>query len=335
MLSVSIIIPTLNSTRTLGLCLKSITSQNYPEELVEIIVADGGSTDQTKEISQAYFVKLVDNPLKTGEAGKAVAARLAKNDILAFIDSDNILPQPDWLTKMLQPFMDQSIIASEPLFYSYRSNDSYLSRYFALLGMSDPICLFLNNYDRYSYITNNWTGLRPKTIKHNNYLEVILDNKGNLPTIGANGFLIRRDVYQKAQKGDYFFDIDLLSKLISQSAIKVAKVKIGIVHLFSNNLSSFYRKQSRRIKDYLYFKKQDQRNYSWQKQSKKGLLKFILSCLLVFPLIFQAIKGYLRKADWVWLIHPLICEITFFTYALGYISSFKQLKPASRSNWRQ
>jgi len=67
MLSVSIIIPTLNSTRTLGLCLKSITSQNYPEELVEIIVADGGSTDQTKEISQAYFVKLVDNPLKTGE----------------------------------------------------------------------------------------------------------------------------------------------------------------------------------------------------------------------------------------------------------------------------
>jgi len=49
---VSIVIPTLNSEKTIEKCLKSVRDQNYSP--MEIIVVDGGSEDKTAEISRNY-----------------------------------------------------------------------------------------------------------------------------------------------------------------------------------------------------------------------------------------------------------------------------------------
>ncbi len=38
--------------------------------------------------------------LKTGEAGKAAGVKHARNEIIALIDPDNILPSRDWLSRM-------------------------------------------------------------------------------------------------------------------------------------------------------------------------------------------------------------------------------------------
>ncbi|MDP2754648.1 MAG: glycosyltransferase [Nitrospirota bacterium] len=98
--SLSIVIPTYNSSKTLPLCLESIAGQDYPKEKIEFIIADGGSTDSTLEIAQKYTDKIYLNPLKTGEAGKAVGVKRSKGEIIALIDSDNILPSKDWLFRM-------------------------------------------------------------------------------------------------------------------------------------------------------------------------------------------------------------------------------------------
>ncbi|MDO8725183.1 MAG: glycosyltransferase [Candidatus Methanoperedens sp.] len=84
--SISIITPTYNSAKTLTSCLDSIKAQNYKGD-IEIIIADGGSTDSTLEIAQKYTNKIYPNPLKTGEAGKAAGVKHAKNEIIALIDS--------------------------------------------------------------------------------------------------------------------------------------------------------------------------------------------------------------------------------------------------------
>jgi glycosyltransferase involved in cell wall biosynthesis len=97
--SISIITPTYNSAKTLTSCLESIKNQDYQGD-IEIIIADGGSTDNTLDIAQQYTDKIYPNPLKTGEAGKAAGVKQAKNEIIALIDSDNILPSGDWLSRM-------------------------------------------------------------------------------------------------------------------------------------------------------------------------------------------------------------------------------------------
>ena len=97
--SISIITPTYNSAKTLTFCLDSIKTQDYHGD-IEIIIADGGSTDTTLEIAQKYTDNIYPNPLKTGEAGKAAGVKHAKNEIVALIDPDNILPSKDWLSRM-------------------------------------------------------------------------------------------------------------------------------------------------------------------------------------------------------------------------------------------
>lgn len=66
--SISVVIPTYNSERTLTECLENILQQDYPRAKIEIIIADGGSRDRTLEIARKYKVdKIVRNPLRTGE----------------------------------------------------------------------------------------------------------------------------------------------------------------------------------------------------------------------------------------------------------------------------
>ena len=250
--TISVVIPTYNSEKTLAQCLESIKNQSYQGE-IEIIIADGGSTDRTLEIAKRYTNRILNNPLKTGEAGKAVGVKHAKGDIIALIDSDNILPTKDWLEKMVIPFEDEEIAGAEPLYYTYRRKDGYITRYCALIGMNDPLCLFIGNYDRYNLLTGKWTELKVKQEDKGEYLKIELDERA-IPTIGANGFLIRREMLKRCSIGDYLFDVDVVYELVRQGYNKFAKVKVGIVHIFSGSISTFARKQRRRIKDYAYYK---------------------------------------------------------------------------------
>lgn len=342
--SVSVIIPTLNSEKTLPLCLESIRKQDYPKDKIEIIIADGGSIDKTLEIAKKYGAKICNNPLKTGEAGKAVALKHAKSELVALIDSDNILPQKDWFKRMVEPFSDPEIFGSEPIAYTYRKEDGCIIRYCALLGMNDPLCLFLGNYDRYCTLTGKWTEVPHKEEDKGGYLKIELERKC-LPTVGANGFLIRRSVLERCNIGDYLFDIDVVYELFNPtnpmnqvdplSFVRFAKVKTGIVHTFSGDVKTFARKQRRRIKDYLYYNKLGVRKYPWKSVSKAKLVRFILSCLTVIPLLIQSTKGYTKRPDKAWFFHPIACWLTLWEYGWGMISGIFGLRELRREGWGQ
>lgn len=320
--SISIVIPTYNSERTLAQCLESIARQDYPREKIEIIIADGGSRDKTLEIAKKFEVdKILRNPLRTGEAGKAVGVEAAKNEIILLQDSDNVLSSQNWLRRMVEPFEDASIVGAEPLYYTYRKEDSLITRYCALLGMNDPICLYLGNYDRYSYVTGKWTELQVKTRDDGNYLVLELDER-NIPTIGANGFLVRAKALKKMKCKPYLFDVDIVYQLIRKGQNRFAKVKIGIVHLFADDVGTFMRKTYRRIRDYLFYERRGMRNYPWRRLHKLGLLKFVLYTLLIAPLVRDSLRGFKRFPDEAWLFHPLACWLTLQIYGINFVINF-------------
>lgn len=329
---VSIVIPTYNSEATLEKCLDSINNQDYPAEKMEIIIADGGSTDKTLEIAGEYTNKNFHNPLRTGEAGKAVGVKHAKGEIIALIDSDNILPAKDWLIKMVKPFEDEEIAGTEPLYYTYRKQDGYITRYCALLGMNDPLCLFVGNYDRFCLITNKWTEMEVKEEDKGDYLKIELKER-QLPTIGANGFLVRRELLEKCSVVDYLFDIDIVYELTKQGYNKFAKVKTGIIHIFSGDVRTFIKKQRRRIKDYAYYKKTGLRKYPWSALGKLKVSKFVFYTGLMIPLLVQAFKGWLRERDKAWLFHIPACWITLVVYGFGNIQKLFKTEPEDRSKW--
>jgi glycosyltransferase involved in cell wall biosynthesis len=332
--TVSVCVPTLNAAAALDACLASVRDQDYPADLVEIVVADGGSTDATREVAERFGARVVENPLRTGEAGKAAAAAAATGDVLAFIDSDNLLPGRDWLRRMTAPFADPDVVASEPLWYTRRAEDPATTRYFAMLGMNDPVCLFIGNYDRVSAVTGRWTGLPVRTTRRDGWLEVELE-EGSLPTIGANGFLVRREPLLATDYAPYLFDIDVLVDLIRAGHRRVAKVDTGIVHLYVEDLRGFARKQRRRIRDFVHHQSRGERRYPWRRHTI-GLVRFALSTALVVPVVLQALRGYRRVPDRAWALHPVACWITLAVYGAGAVRARLGINaPESREGWAQ
>lgn len=338
--TLSIIIATLNSEKLLPLCLGSIKTQNYPRDKIEVLVIDGGSTDRTLDIAEEFSVdRIVLNPLRTAEAAYAIAVREARNEILAFIDSDNVLTESNWLRKMVKPLEDDGIVGTEPLYYTYRKHDNIITKYCALIGMNDPIYMYVGNYDRFCVVTGRWTESPVKILDENeSYIKIKLENfesPKDLPTIGANGFLVRRlALIESYPVKDYWIDLDAVYSLVRSGHNEFAKVKVGIVHLFAGNVRTFFRKQKRRIKDYLFFEDKGMRMYPWKKLEKLKIMMFIFFTIAVIPLLLDVVRGYRRIHDRALLFHIPACWITLLAYGSGILQNMFGKEMESRTRWR-
>jgi glycosyltransferase involved in cell wall biosynthesis len=84
---VSVVIPALNEERHIEQSLLSILEGSLPPEEIEVIVADGGSTDRTREIITTLAEKhenlrLIDNPGKTAPSGFNTAIHTSRGDTI-------------------------------------------------------------------------------------------------------------------------------------------------------------------------------------------------------------------------------------------------------------
>lgn len=100
---VSVIVCTYNRSESLRSTLSSLALQRHTD--FEVVVVNGPSTDDTKEVVAAYGdqVRLVDNPLANLSVSRNLGITAAAGEIVAFID-DDALPEPSWLEQALPAF---------------------------------------------------------------------------------------------------------------------------------------------------------------------------------------------------------------------------------------
>ncbi len=106
---ITIIIPVKNAERTLNTTFEYLLKIDYPRDCMEIIMADGDSTDDTIAIIQKWqkkytFIKFVQVKKchSPGEARNA-ALLITKGKFVLFTDGD-CAPEPDWAKKLVEPF---------------------------------------------------------------------------------------------------------------------------------------------------------------------------------------------------------------------------------------
>src|SRR4051812_35118916 len=90
-LFVSVIIPCRNEEKYIGRCLDSILEQDFPQNQMEILIADGISTDKTRDILQAYAnkyscVRWFDNPRKIVPTGLNILIHQSRGEIIVRMD---------------------------------------------------------------------------------------------------------------------------------------------------------------------------------------------------------------------------------------------------------
>ena len=89
----SIIIPILNEAKIIGNLLHHLIENSTKENLSEIIIVDGGSTDETPEIIETFNEVTLLNSKKGRAKQMNLGAKHAKGNILYFLHADSFPPK--------------------------------------------------------------------------------------------------------------------------------------------------------------------------------------------------------------------------------------------------
>jgi rSAM/selenodomain-associated transferase 2 len=88
--TIAVVIPALNEEATLARALGSLRSQ--VGERVRLLVADGGSTDDTRSIAERHGARWVETASKGRGCQIAEALRRIHEDVVVIVHADTILP---------------------------------------------------------------------------------------------------------------------------------------------------------------------------------------------------------------------------------------------------
>jgi GT2 family glycosyltransferase len=123
----SIIVPSLNGAHLLPDCLDSLVAQSYAH--LEVIVADGASTDDTAALLFRRYpgVRLLRLHRNLGFAGNVNAGlRAARGDVLCLLNND-ATADPDWVSTCVETLLTRAqvgSVASKVLFSDRRTINS-------------------------------------------------------------------------------------------------------------------------------------------------------------------------------------------------------------------
>lgn len=85
---ISVVIPAYNAAAFLGDAIRSVQAQTLP--VLEIIVVDDGSTDQTAAIASALHVRVIRQEQRGTAAARNAGIRAAAGQWIAFLDADDL-----------------------------------------------------------------------------------------------------------------------------------------------------------------------------------------------------------------------------------------------------
>lgn len=106
---VSVIIPTYCEEETIDGCLKSVVNQKFEYGIIECIVVDSHSPDNTRIIAKRNADKVID--VRARGVGKARndGAKIASGQFLLFLDADTYL-ETNFVSEMYRTFIDPYVV---------------------------------------------------------------------------------------------------------------------------------------------------------------------------------------------------------------------------------
>jgi cellulose synthase/poly-beta-1,6-N-acetylglucosamine synthase-like glycosyltransferase len=152
--SVTVVVTVLNDRRVVR-TLQSLAGQLVPP--LEVLVADGGSTDGTFESVEEWArrdprVRPLRVPGTIAESRNG-ALREARGEFIAFVDADEVAPA-GWLVELLRPFSDPAVgftggptpgMPGTVVTLGARYYDGYLRRFYETVARDRPHALPMGN----------------------------------------------------------------------------------------------------------------------------------------------------------------------------------------------
>jgi glycosyltransferase involved in cell wall biosynthesis len=305
---VSFLLPTLNAADLLPRSLGSIRRQEYPQDRVEIIVADGGSDDGTTDVGRGFGARIVANPNRLAEFGVKEAMLASTSDLVVVFAADNELVGEAWLDRVAARFESDERLAAAYGRLVSGDDDPSLNKYVELI-QSDPLNWFLNrNLDRY---------LAAGTPGTDGGVAFEVDPR--LPLIwGANGLVLRaRWARPHWSRDGYVADVDAFHAMIRAGHNRVVYYPGAFCyHHQVSTLGDMRRKWIRNSRAHL-FARSGERDLEWVavRGFRLRMLLWLVYSLVPVVSLSDAVRRALVARSPYWLYHPVASFLQTFTYA--------------------
>ena len=270
--------------------LASIDRQDYPKDALEVLIIREGNSEEAK----------------------ALGIRQAAGEIIGMCCTDNVLLGDDFLTRMVDAARQPGVVGAYPERYAYVKDDTALSRYFALLGANDPLCWWLGKADRQSYLTPTITRSCTRTFSR---VEM-------LPSLGDNGFFLKAFLAKSILTTPERFGscMDMCEDLRRAGYATYTVVPTTLWHRSGLSWRRYFLKRWRYVRE-LYWRRLSSRR--WHMVSTRGdwwgVCTFVLASLTGLPHLWVSVQGYRRVPDRSWFIHPLVCFLLTWVYAVAWL----------------
>lgn len=302
---ISVVTPTLNNANILNGFFERLMKQNYPKEKMEIIVADGGSTDPTLSIAKKYGAKIYNNKKVLAEPGVILGMVKATGDIMTVLAADNYLNDPDSFNKIAKTFYDERVFAAFPRHESTK-DDSIFTKY--VNAFTDPFSHFV-----YGYAANGRTFKKIyKTLEHNETYDIYdFKDSPQIPLIAfAQGFCIRSGYKRDSRHG--YDDIKPVMDIINSGKQIAFIYSLPLYHHTIKDLGHFIRKQRWATRNAISNKKYGisyrLQNLSSAQKARVKICPFYALSFFV-PLIYS-IFHLVKDKEKMWIFHSPLCFLS-------------------------
>lgn len=299
----SVIMPTFNSEETIGKALRSIRKQDFQQNQIEIMVIDGGSTDNTINIAKKFGAIVLRNERKFPEYAKQIGIKNARGKYIILQDSDEVLTSKNQYANRLKLFEKNphvTCVLANRLIPG--KNCGICCSYLNTLG--DPFTYFIYKY-KGSIVKNNTKYLNKKTkygnIYHYQLTDIFPIGDGGATTINLDKAKERwgEAVYEQE------FAASAFMKMIAEFEYAGCSEKDNIVHYSYTTLRGFLKKLRFKIVQNLNDDAcagfANREKYSRKLQIRKKL--FILYAASMIVPIIDAIRLSIVHRDITFILH--------------------------------
>jgi len=306
---VTFVLPALNAAGPLfERALGSIRAQDYPQERVEILVADGGSTDSTRADAERHGARVIPNPNRLAEWGVKEGVLAARGELVVVFAADNELVGHDWLDRVAARFERDSGLAAVYGRLVSGDDDPALNKYVQLI-QSELLNWFLNrNLEAY---------LEGRTPDADGGVTFEVDPRRPL-VWGANGLAVRTEWVRPIwERPGYVADVDAFHALVRSGHNRVAYFPGPYCyHHQVATLADLRRKWLRNSRQHLLGQGGD-RDLEWVfvPGFRRRALLFGVYSLLPPVSLADALRRAARDRSPYWLFHPVACFLQAATYA--------------------
>ena len=323
----TIVIATFNSSKLLPRTLDALVNQSYPRDRMEILIVDGGSTDDTLSIAKKYGCLVIDNPETEPVHAKMLGIQNASGKYLMVLDHDEVLVNPDSVKnriELLEKYPSTKVALCSG--YKRPANYSLLNEYISEFG--DPFSLFVYNFSK-------GVGFQEKGLRRicevldddETFLRCSFAKTKNIPIFelcclatitNLEWFRAHADILENPQNMVHMFYI-----MLSKGCPEMILLKNDpLVHYSADSLKAYFPKLKWRIKNNIHFSDKGESGFNGRQKytsySKCKKYWFVPYTILIPVCLLHGAYFAITRKNPIYLLHPVLCWYVLVNIVLEY-----------------